>query len=121
MHLTCTISEPDAIREFTALDLADFDRVVSEQISRFAEFAADPRSDPATHWYLFQAVHLGHDTLGRCTDDCTIRPWLTLGPVREVRAAIEEIEKYFAQHPPAAPRFAPPAPTPTPVPARSTS
>jgi hypothetical protein len=104
LYLTCTISEPDAIREFTAVDLAEFHRIVTEQIDRFAECATDPASDPAAHWYFFQAAHVGHDTLEACTDDCTVRPWLTLGPVREIRTVIEEIDQVLRAAPAGHPR-----------------
>lgn len=98
MYLTCTISEPSADREFTAVDLADFHATVTDAIDRFTDHAADLAASPDTTWTISQGVHIGHADNGVCTGDCETRHWMTLGPLRDVRAAIREVEAYFAEH-----------------------
>jgi hypothetical protein len=98
MYLTCTVREPDAIRELTAVDLADFHAKVTDAIDRFADHAADQGASPDTTWTISQGIHIGHADNELCTDDCQTRRWMTLGPLRGVRAAIHEVEAYFAEH-----------------------
>jgi hypothetical protein len=100
MYLSCTITAPSGIREFTAVDLADFDRQVARVIDRFADRATDPSSDPGETWDIIQFVHVGHESCYACTTACQTSLWLTLGPVHEVRAAIAGVDSFFAEHPP---------------------
>jgi hypothetical protein len=98
MYLTCTISQPCADREFTAVDLADFHAKVTDAIDRFTDHAADPAASPDTTWTISQGIHIGHASDDVCTTDCQKHRWMTLGPLGEVRAALSEVEAYFAEH-----------------------
>lgn len=73
---------------------------MAEQIDRFIAAATDPATDPSVTWDVIQVVHVGHNSLEICTADCITHPYLILGPVRESRAAIEEIDAWFAANPP---------------------
>lgn len=96
--LSCMIIAPDSIRERIAIDQADFDELVTRAIDDFAEYAQSPEADLEAQWFVLRVSHK-HGPGDPCAGTCDVSHHITLS-VREARVALEEIECWFAEHPP---------------------
>jgi hypothetical protein len=99
IYMTAEIHRPGQQPEIRAVaDDVALGAVVADVTDQYIAHALHDAIEPRTTWEIYRTVHVAHEPGEPCDGYCSSALWVPLPPVSEVRAEVEEVADYFAEH-----------------------